>query len=191
LVIPEQPRNHFILACLIVAKHSPCSRSTSVSRTMFRCRLVQQFALRLIEADCTVSSSFRNSSLHTGSLGHYERSAPPACWAACEPCHLQRINHQTAIHIRPHRPAHNLAAEQVDHDSKKQPAFFVAMYVKSPPCLVGAQGVKLRFRRFGAIGKLCLLSVVSRETCACREPECRASASAVAHAACLRRAALD
>src|ERR1035438_2761133 len=42
---------------------------------------------------------------------------------ALEPGHLQRIDHQVALHIWPHRPAHHFTAEQVDHYPKKQPAF--------------------------------------------------------------------
>src|SRR5664279_241240 len=45
-------------------------------------------------------------------------------WIAFEPGHLQRIDHQLALHIWPHRPAHHFTAEQVDHDRKKQPALF-------------------------------------------------------------------
>ena len=44
-------------------------------------------------------------------------------WVACEPSHIQSIQHQLAMHIRPHRPAHHFAAEQIDHDGKKQPTF--------------------------------------------------------------------
>src|ERR1017187_1808621 len=45
-------------------------------------------------------------------------------WIALEPGHLQSIDHQVALHIWPHRPAHYFTAEQVDHYRKKQPAFF-------------------------------------------------------------------
>jgi hypothetical protein len=44
-------------------------------------------------------------------------------WIALEPGHLQRVDHPAALHVGPHRPAHHFATEQVDHDSKKQPAF--------------------------------------------------------------------
>jgi hypothetical protein len=39
------------------------------------------------------------------------------------PGHLQCVDHQIAPHIGPHRPANYFTAEQIDHDSKKQPAF--------------------------------------------------------------------
>src|SRR5271169_6811760 len=44
-------------------------------------------------------------------------------WIALEPSHLQSIDHQLALHIWPHRPAHHFTAEQVDYDRQKQPAF--------------------------------------------------------------------
>src|ERR1035438_6028737 len=44
-------------------------------------------------------------------------------WSAFEPGHLQSIDHQVALHIRPHRPAHHFPAEQIDDYSKKQPTF--------------------------------------------------------------------
>src|SRR5438046_1986974 len=37
--------------------------------------------------------------------------------------HPQRIRDQAAMQVRPHRPAHHLAAEQIDHHRQEQPAF--------------------------------------------------------------------
>jgi len=42
---------------------------------------------------------------------------------ALEPGHLQCVDDQAAPPIGLHRPAHNTATEQIDHYSKKQPAF--------------------------------------------------------------------
>ena len=40
-------------------------------------------------------------------------------WIAPEPGRLQCIDDQVALHVGPHRPAHNLAAERVDRHGKK------------------------------------------------------------------------
>jgi hypothetical protein len=42
---------------------------------------------------------------------------------ALEPCHAQRVDHDVARHVRTHRPAHQLPAEQVDHHRQEQPAY--------------------------------------------------------------------
>ena len=42
---------------------------------------------------------------------------------ALEPGHTQRIDDDVPRHVRAQRPAHHLAAEQVDHHGQEQPAF--------------------------------------------------------------------
>jgi hypothetical protein len=59
-------------------------------------------------------------------------------WAALIDAHLQRIDDQTAMHIRPHRPAHHLAAKQVDHHRQEKPTLFGGNVRHVPgPGLVG------------------------------------------------------
>ncbi len=40
-----------------------------------------------------------------------------------EPCHPQRVDHELLFHPRLHRPAHDLAAEQINDRRQVQPAF--------------------------------------------------------------------
>lgn len=41
---------------------------------------------------------------------------------AAKPRHAQSIRHSVGLHMRPHAPAHHLAAEQVQHRRQVQPA---------------------------------------------------------------------
>src|SRR6202166_3459455 len=60
---------------------------------------------------------------------------------AAKPCHTQRIRHQLRAHVRLHRPAHHLTAEQVENDGQKQPTLVRpdVRDVRSPD-LVGTRG---------------------------------------------------
>jgi len=74
-------------------------------------------------------------------------------WTAPQPGHLQSVDDQVTPHIGLHRPTHYTAAEQIDDYGQKQQPSSARMYVTSPASLLGAAGVKLRFSRFGAIGR--------------------------------------
>src|SRR5664279_5309316 len=84
-------------------------------------------------------------------------------WIAFEPSHLQSIDHQLALHIWPHRPAHHFTTEQVDHYSKKQPAFFGRdiRHITNPRLVGRGHTMNLRSSTLGATGRLCRLSVVA------------------------------
>src|ERR1017187_8106048 len=78
-------------------------------------------------------------------------------WIALEPSHLQSIDHQAALHIRPHRPAHHFAAEQIDHYSQKQPAFLGCDVGKiTDPGLVGSGHDELAIKHVGRNRQLVL-----------------------------------
>ncbi len=68
------------------------------------------------------SSTWRKSSLaYWLPRSEWKISSFPR--TALKQAHLQRVDDQAAMHVRPHRPAHHLAAEQVDHHGQEQPAF--------------------------------------------------------------------
>ena len=108
-------------------------------------------------------------------------------WIMSKRSHIQSIQHQFPLHIRPHRPAHHFAAEQIDHEGKKQPTFGGGDVRQiAHPHLVGRPHAELAIKHVGRNGRMCLQSLVSTRKRRLRGPECRASASAIAPATCPR-----
>ena len=114
LVIPEQPCDGFILGLADRFK-ALAMQPLHLQRTEQRLRASVIPAVTLAAhrwRDCAVFKHL--SEVLTGILATAIAMEDQPCllaWIAPEPGHLQRIDDQIAMHVRPHRPAHHLAAE--------------------------------------------------------------------------------
>src|ERR1035437_419105 len=126
LVIPEQPRYGFILG-LTNRLEALAVQSLDLQRTE------QRLAARVVPAVALAAHRRRDTKafdeltiILAGILTTAITMEDQPCLlarVALAPRHLQCVDDQIALHIGPHRPANHFAAEQVDHDGKKQPAF--------------------------------------------------------------------
>ena len=125
LVIPEQPREGFILGLTD-------GFETLAVETFYFQRSKQSLAGRVILAVALATHRSGDAApqeqaaeLMAGILAAavtMEDRSRISVGTAPQPGHLQCIDDQIAVHLRLHRPAHHPAAEQVDHHSQKQPA---------------------------------------------------------------------
>src|ERR1019366_723351 len=152
-VIPEQPGDGFILG-LADGFKAPAMQSLYLQRTKQRLRA------GVVPAVALAAHRRRNAMLFeylaevvAGVLAAAIAMKAQPCiltWVALQPSHLQSIDHQAALHIRPHRPAHHFAAEQIDNYSQEQPAFLGCDVGKiTDPDLVGSGHDELAIKHVG------------------------------------------
>jgi len=125
LVIPEQPREDFILGLA-----DGCE--TLAVETFYFQRSKQSLAGRVIPAVALAAHGSGDAALQkqaaeltAGILAAAVTMEDMFCSSvgtAPQPGHLQCIDDQIAVHLRLHRPAHHAATEQVDDHGQKQPA---------------------------------------------------------------------
>src|ERR1017187_8732907 len=125
-VIPKQPRDSFIL------RISDRLKTLTVQSSPLQ-RTKQRLGAGVVPTVAFTAHRWRNAMLFeyltevvAGVLAAAIAVEDQLClltWIALEPGHLQSIDHKVTLHIRPHRPAHHFAAEQIDHHRQEQPAF--------------------------------------------------------------------
>src|ERR1017187_5998565 len=125
-VIPEQPCDGFILGLADGFK-------TLAVQPLHLQRAEQRLRAGVVPAVSLAAHRWRNAmplqyltEVVAGVLAATIAVEDQPCllaWIAFEPRHLQSIDHQVALHIWPHRPAHHFPAEQIDYYRKKQPTF--------------------------------------------------------------------
>ena len=124
LVIPEQPRESFIL------RLADGFESLAVKPLHFQ-RSKQGLAGSVVPAvalathrSCDAAPLKNLGELMTGVLAAAIAMEDLRCLpigTPPQPCHLQRVDDQAAAHLRLHRPAHDAAAEQIDNHGQQEP----------------------------------------------------------------------
>ena len=124
MIIEAHPADH------LVHRRSARCKAHAVQATYLQ-RSPQAFGRRVVQAVALATHRAAHSVGGQGSLevraavlaaavgmeDQPRRRMPP------EPPHPQCIDHQRLFHVRLHRPAHDLPAKQIHHNSQVQPAF--------------------------------------------------------------------
>src|ERR1019366_7129015 len=152
-VIPEQPGDGFILG-LADGFKTLSMQSFHLQRTKQRLRAGVIPAVALAAHRWPNAMLFEYlTEVFAGVLAAAIAMKEQPClltWIALEPGHFQSIDHQVTLHIRPHRPALHFAAEQINYDSQKQPAFLSRDICQiTDPGLVGRGHSELAIKHVG------------------------------------------
>lgn len=124
MVVEAQPVDHFIHRIMA------CLEATAVQPGDFE-RAPQALCHRVVSAVALAAHGAAHAVALQGVLelvaavlaAAVAVQDQPRLGMPAEPRHEQCIEHQLGFHTRLHRPAHHLAAEQIDHDGQVQPAF--------------------------------------------------------------------
>jgi len=141
LVIPEQPGEGFILG-LADGLKAPAVQSLHLQRSEQRLTAGVDPAVALAAHRRRNGAPFEHLvEILAGVLAATITMKDQSCFLirrASEPGHFQGIDDQIALHVRPHRPAHHFAAEQIDHHGQEQPTLFGRdIREVTHPCLIG------------------------------------------------------